>query len=90
MENSKSILEKIEKINCQGNTKAISIFDFSTLCTKFPHSNLISALNNIIEFPFKEKIKKKSFLEVQVFGVTNTNTCIFYKKLFLKDSAAPY
>ena len=56
MENSKSILEKIEKINCQGNTKAISIFDFSTLCTKFPHSNLISALNNIIEFPFKEKI----------------------------------
>ena len=47
---SKSVLEKIEKVNCKANAKAIWTFDFSILFTKAPH--------NINDFVFKRNNTK--------------------------------
>jgi len=58
IENSKPVLDKIEKINLKSNAKNISTFDFSTLYTKLPHDDLISVLNNIIDFAFNGGRKK--------------------------------
>ena len=58
IENSKPLLEKIDKINLKANAKSISTFDFSTLYTKLPHEDLINALKSIIDFAFKGGNKK--------------------------------
>ena len=52
-EKSKPILEKIEKISCKANALAIS-----TIYTTVRHFDLISVLNNIIDFTFKGGSKK--------------------------------
>ena len=57
-ENSKSILEKIDKINCKANAKAISTFHFSTLYTKLPHFDLIALLNDTIQCTFDRNNEK--------------------------------
>ena len=41
IENSKPILEKIEKNNCKTNAKDISRFDFSALYTELSHFDLV-------------------------------------------------
>ena len=64
IEDSKSILEKFEKVNYKANAKAISTIDFSTLYIKWPHFDLISVPNDSIEFAFwgREVIKNNRFL----------------------------
>ena len=58
IENSKPLLEKIDKINNKANAKIISTFDFSTLYTKLPHEDLIKVLHEIIDFVFDGGKKK--------------------------------
>ena len=58
IENTKPVLQKIDKINSKGNAKTISTFDFSTLYTKLPHSDLINVLKYIIDFVFQGGNKK--------------------------------
>ena len=58
IENSKPVLEKIQKINDKSNAKIISTFGFSTLYTKLPHENLINVLKKIIDFAFNGGRKK--------------------------------
>lgn len=66
MEYLKPVLKKIQKIDCQANAKAISNYDFYTLYIKLPHFDLISVMNDIIEFAFrggnKNTFSKYSFL----------------------------
>ena len=52
IENSKPLLECLDKLNHGSGAKSISTFDFSTLYTKLPHDNLIEVLNGLIEFVF--------------------------------------
>ena len=59
IENSKPIIEKIEKINSQRGAKDISTYDFSTLYTKLPHDDLINNLSTIVDFAFSGGNVKK-------------------------------
>ena len=52
IENSKTLLKKLDALNLKKNAKDISTFDFSTLYTKLPHNDLIKVLQDIIEFVF--------------------------------------
>ena len=52
IQNSKILLQKLEKINLKKGAKDISTFDFSTLYTKLPHKDLIKVLQDIVEFAF--------------------------------------
>ena len=52
IQNSKMLLQKLEKINLKKGAKDISTFDFSTLYTKLPHDDLIKVLQDIVEFVF--------------------------------------
>ena len=52
IQNSKTLLQKLEQINLKKGAKDISTFDFSTLYTKLPHHDLIKVLQEIVEFVF--------------------------------------
>ena len=68
VQNSFPIIEKLDKLNKNGNAKNISTFDFSTLYTTLPHNLLIEVLNNLIGFVFKSTTKKKlGFSESSVY-----------------------
>lgn len=53
LQNSKPIIDTLNKINKKQNAKSISTFDFSTLYTKLPHEKLIKELSSIIDFVFE-------------------------------------
>ena len=60
IENSKPILDKLEKINnSKTGAKDISTYDFSTLYTKIPHDDLINNLSEIVDFAFSGGNSKK-------------------------------
>ena len=59
IENSFPVIEKLNKINSKKKAKDISTFDFSTLYTKLPHDELISNLNEVVDFAFSGGNKKK-------------------------------
>ena len=52
IQNSKPLLQKLDKINLKKGAKDISTFDFSTLYTKLPHTDLIKILQDLVEFVF--------------------------------------
>ena len=52
VQNSKSLLMKLNKLNSKKAAKKISTFDFSTLYTKLPHNDLIKVLQDLVEFVF--------------------------------------
>ena len=86
IKNSKPIPEKIEKINCKANAKAIS-----TLYTKLPHFEMISVLSDITGFAFTGGNKNTLIsLEIELFGVIILKHTFLYKELFTKDSTTPY
>ena len=59
VDNSSSILSKINKCNVKKNAKSIATFDFATLYTKIPHDRLIETLYAVIDFVFKSSSKSK-------------------------------
>ena len=60
IENSKPIIEKLEKINSsRTGAKDISTYDFSTLYTKLPHDDIIKNLSEIVDFAFNGGNVKK-------------------------------
>ena len=90
IKSSKPILEKIEQINYRSNAKAILTFEFFTLYTKLPHFDLVSVLNNIIGFAFKDGNKNSLiFLVIQFFRVINLIIKLL-NALILKWETLPY
>ena len=83
IENSKPILEKIEKINNKKNAKVISTFDFSTLYTKLPHEDLINVLHKIIDFAFDGG--KKKYIDFSSYNAYWCNKPK-HKNFFVKNS----
>ena len=59
IENSKPIIDKLEKINSRRGAKDISTYDFSTLYTKLPHDDIIKNLSEIVDFAFSGGNVKK-------------------------------
>ena len=59
IENSFPIIDKLTRINDKKNAKDISTYDFSTLYTKLQHDDLISNLNDIVDFAFNGGNEKK-------------------------------
>ena len=53
VDNSTTIIEKLQHINEKSRAKEVSTYDFSTLYTKIEHTSLIRVLHDIIEFVFK-------------------------------------
>ena len=78
IQNSKPILDRLNKLNRNNKDKSISTYDFSTLYTKLLHDDLITVLNQLIDFVFKGGRKKadgsKQFMTVK------GNLCYFSKK----------
>ena len=83
IQNSKSLLLKLEQLDTKKAAKKISTFDFSTLYTKLPHKDLIGVLQDLVEFVFINKCRSlkdpHAFLQVQLFETINnsvSNECI--------------
>ena len=53
VENSSTVIEKLNKINSRKKAKEISTYDFKTLYTKIDHANLVEKLDSVIDFAFK-------------------------------------
>ena len=53
LQNVDPVIDILKKINKRKNAKSISTYDFSTLYTKIPHSDLIDRLSKIILFVFE-------------------------------------
>ena len=53
LQNVDPVIDILKKINKRNNAKSISTYDFSTLYTKIPHSDLINRLSKIISFVFE-------------------------------------
>ena len=85
IENSKPVLERLEKINKHQKAKSISTFDFSTLYTTLSHDNLIEVLSALIDFVFrggrKTKTGNRKYLTV------NGQECFFTRKRHEKFSS---
>ena len=68
IENSLPVIQKLDEINRVHGAKDISTYDFSTLYTKLPHTDLIRVLESLIEFVFDGKNfrsdKKKRYLTI--------------------------
>ena len=73
IENSKTLLKKLDALNLKKNAKDISTFDFSTLYTKLPHNDLIKVLQDIIEFVGGRKSPDGNRKYLTVLG----NSCFF-------------
>ena len=85
IENSKPVLDKIQKINLKSNAKNMSTFDFSTLYTKLPHDDLLSVLNIIIDFAFKGGNKNYiDFSKINAFWSNKPKHLNFFTKDSLK------
>ena len=50
--NSRSLIERLDVINTRHKAREISTYDFSTLYTNLPHQDLLRVLNLIIDFSF--------------------------------------
>ena len=59
VENSFSIVTKLNKINTKKKGKSISTFDFTTSYTKIPHNLVIKVLSEVINFAFKSKTQNR-------------------------------
>ena len=63
VENSKSVIARLDQVNTKQNAKLVSNFDFCILNTKLTHKDLLKVL--LIDFGFNggSKKKKRLFLE---------------------------
>ena len=52
IENSKPVIDMLERINREGKAKTVATYDFSTLYTNIPHDDLLEKLNEIIDIVF--------------------------------------
>ena len=59
IENSAPVIENLSKINDRKKVQDISTYNFSTLCTKLPHDDLINNLNETVDFAFRGGNEKK-------------------------------
>ena len=76
IQNSKPIIQSVNKLNKRNTAKSLSTFDFSTLYTKIPHDKLIQVLNEIIDFAFKGGTKDL----INVY-----NSAAYWAKTFSKN-----
>ena len=59
VENSSSIIEKLNIINTRKRAKKISTYDFSTLHTTVPHNLIIKVVSEKIHFVFESKVRSE-------------------------------
>ena len=52
IQNSRQVIDKLNKINCRNKAKSIKTYDFSTLYTNIPHDDLIDKLEEVINIAF--------------------------------------
>ena len=62
IKNNNPIIDSLAYINENGIARNVEIFDFTTLYTNLPHSDIKVALRSVIELAFKNS--KKSFIAV--------------------------
>lgn len=83
VQNSKQVINKLNKINSKRNARELSTYDFSTLYTKIPHDDLLNVLCSIIDLVFKGGNKK-------IIDFSYKEACWArkpkHKKYFTKDS----
>ena len=52
IQNSRPVIDKLNKINSRNKAKSITTYDFSTLYTNIPHNDLIDKLEEVINIAF--------------------------------------
>ena len=78
IENSEPVLERIKQLNKNNKAKSISTFDFSTLYTKLPHTDLVKVLSELIDFVFKGG--RKDVNGSRKFLTVKNSSCFFTRK----------
>ena len=78
VENSKLIIDRLNKINAKKQAKEISTFDFSTLYTTLPHTDLVNVLCGLVEFVFRGG--RKTLDGNRKYLTVRGNTCFFTRK----------
>ena len=69
IQNSKPVIDNLNKLSNRKRAKSVSTYDFSTLYTNIPHDKLIETLNSVIDFSFKGRIQEK--ISVNSYGIAN-------------------
>ena len=70
VQNSFSIVTKLNKNNVKKTAKSISFFDFSKLYTTIPYKFLLKMLSEVINFVYKSKVGKElAFLKHLFIGL---------------------
>jgi hypothetical protein len=54
IDNHQEVIDTLDRISNKNNAQSIATYDFSTLYTKIPHDQLITALNKIIDSTFND------------------------------------
>ena len=60
--NSIPIVDYLKKVNMRGSARNITTYDFATLYTKLPHSDILESMNFVIDLAFKKS--KSKFISV--------------------------
>jgi len=58
IKNNKPIIDSLDSINENGVARNVEIFDFTTLYTNLPHSDIKVAMDSVIKLAFKNSKKK--------------------------------
>jgi hypothetical protein len=86
IQNSKPLIDRIDKINSRNKAKSIMTFDFTTLYTKIPHNLLILALDEIIDFCFKGGISKAVYIGLHGASWRESGEARMYSKRLIKTA----
>ena len=85
VENSSTVIGKLDSINARKKAKEISTYDFKTLYTKIEHVNLVEKLNSVIDFAFKGgKGKVIRFNNFKAYWAKSKSGKSFFTKNSLK------
>ena len=90
IQNSRPVIEKMKQINSRNKAKSITTYDFSTLYTNIPHSDLTEKLDKIIDIAFEGG--KSKYIRVNDTRVYWSNykskTITYFNKNSLKKIVA--
>ena len=89
IQNSKSVIETLDRINKHGKAKSIATYDFSTLYTKIEHTDLIEKLNEIIDLAYdggKCKYIMVKNNKIQWVKTKEKENCTYFNKETFKKT----
>jgi len=85
-DNNSDVISAINHISSKNNAKSVATYDFSTLYTKIPHTELIKVLNELVDFTFNNKNRQYLSVTKSANWVTGK---VAVKKLYTVEKVKP-